>query len=116
MIRKMIGHSKNHLARINIKIKIMDESLYTDIWDVSIYNDYRDVAVLKYRTFILCLYSIGRILYIKRVSTWDLSPRIYTYLLMSMHPQRTCHWEAIHSRDLSTLDVSTSPVHTGWVY
>ena len=53
MIRKMIGHSNNHLAWINIKIKIKkNESIYTDIWDVSIYNDYRDVAVFKYRALI----------------------------------------------------------------
>ena len=43
MIRKMIGHSNNHLAWINIKIKIKDESIYTYrgggyMCDVSIYT------------------------------------------------------------------------------
>ena len=74
MIRKMIGHSKNHLAWINAKSN-EDESIYTYIWDVSIYNNYRDVAVFKYRAL-----SMGRILETKLFTTWDLSPSMYLFI------------------------------------
>ena len=77
MIRKMIGHSNNHLAWINIKIKIKRTSQYIQIFGMYLFTmiteTWRSLSTEH-------LYSMGRILQTQRFTTWDLSPSMYLFI------------------------------------